>query len=118
MNYTYGRGYFEQYKENQSFSDYDLNDLIIGDTIINETDLIRRRWLDNRFYVVTTSISHTKKDLAMSFGSSFSLYDGDHFGEIIWAQYASDSKINDKYYEGNGEKLELNIFTKATYKLN
>ena len=118
LNYTYGRGYFEQYKENQSFSDYDLNDLIIGDTIINETDLIRRRWLDNRFYVVTTSISHTKKDLAMSFGSSFSLYDGDHFGEIIWAQYASDSKINDKYYEGNGEKLELNIFTKATYKLN
>ena len=118
LNYTYGRGYFEQYKENQSFSDYDLNDLIIGDTTINETDLIRRRWLDNRFYVVTTSISHTKKDLAMSFGSSFSLYDGDHFGEIIWAQYASDSKINDKYYEGNGEKLELNIFTKATYKLN
>ena len=118
LNYTYGRGYFEQYKENQSFSDYDLNDLIIGDMTINETDLIRRRWLDNRFYVVTTSISHTKKDLTMSIGSSLSLYDGDHFGEIIWAQYASNSEINDKYYEGNGEKLELNIFTKATYKLN
>jgi len=118
LNYTYGRGYFEQYKENQSFGDYDLNDFIIGDTTINETDLIRRRWLDNRFYVVTTSISHAKKDLTMSIGSSLSLYNGDHFGEIIWAQYASDSQINDKYYEGNGEKLELNIFTKATYKLN
>ena len=118
LNYTYGRGYFEQYKENQSFGDYDLNDFIIGDTTINETDLIRRRWLDNRFYVVTTSISYAKKDLTMSIGSSLSLYNGDHFGEIIWAQYASDSQINDKYYEGNGEKLELNIFTKATYKLN
>ena len=56
------------------------------------------------FYVVTASALVTKKDLAMSFGSSYSLYDGDHFGEIIWAQYASDSEINDQYYEGNGRK--------------
>ena len=118
LNYTYGRGYFEQYKEDEGFADYDLEEITIDGEIISETDLIRRRWLDNDFYVLNASANYKNEALDMSFGTSFSSYIGDHFGEIIWARYASNSEIGDTYYKGQGKKKDFSIFTKATYKLN
>jgi iron complex outermembrane recepter protein len=118
FNYTFGRGFFEQYKEDQDFSNYGLEEIIIGSEIINSTDLIRRRWLDNDFYVFVANANYKSNNLKMSFGGSYSSYNGDHFGEIIWAQYASDSQIRDRYYDSNGKKTDFSVFSKATYKLN
>lgn len=118
LNYTYGRGYFEQYKEDESFSDYNLTPLEIGSETINETDLIRRRWLDNDYYVINASGNFKNSNINLIFGTSYSLYDGDHFGEIVWAEFASNSEIRDRYYEGNGKKTDWSVFTKATYRIN
>ncbi|WP_223032611.1 TonB-dependent receptor [Hanstruepera marina] len=118
LNYTYGRGYFEQYKEDEPFADYGLNDVVIGGETVTETDLVRRRWLDNDFYVVNANANYKKDGLDAIFGGSYSYYDGDHFGEIIWAQFASNSMNTDRYYEGNGTKTDLSFFGKANYKLN
>ena len=122
LNYTYGRGYFEQYREDDSVetygdivsSDIDKNGIELG-----TTDLIRRRWLDNNFYVVNASAKYESKKLNLTFSSSFSNYSGDHFGEIIWArQFGENSKIRDRYYQGNGKKTDFSIFTKASYSIN
>nr|WP_321244980.1 TonB-dependent receptor [uncultured Psychroserpens sp.] len=118
LNYTYGRGYFEQYKEDEDFAEYDLSPITIGGDTVNTTDLIRRRWLDNDFYVLNASANYKNNEIDMIFGTSYSFYDGDHFGEIIWSEFASDSEIRDRYYEGNGKKIDLSFFTKATYRLN
>jgi iron complex outermembrane receptor protein len=118
LNYTYGRGYFEQYKEDEDFAEYDLSPITIGGDTVNTTDLIRRRWLDNDFYVLNASANYKNNEIDMIFGTSYSFYDGDHFGEIIWSEFASDSEIRDRYYEGNGKKTDLSFFTKATYRLN
>ncbi|MFH4963534.1 TonB-dependent receptor [Gaetbulibacter sp. M235] len=118
LNYTYGRGYFEQYKEDQDFSDYDLEDITVGGETINTTDLIRRRWLDNDFYVVNANASYKDDALNFTVGTSYSSYVGDHYGEIIWARYASNSELGDQYYKGVGKKKDMSVFAKATYKLN
>lgn len=118
LNYTYGRGYFEQYKEDQDFDDYDFEPIEIGGEIINTTDLIRRRWLDNDFYVVNANVNYKKKKLDVITGAFYSYYDGDHFGEVIWAQFSGGSQIRDRYYYGNGKKREITIFSKASYKIN
>ncbi|MBT8253920.1 MAG: TonB-dependent receptor [Flavobacteriaceae bacterium] len=118
LNYTYGRGYFEQYKEEQSFTDYGLSPVEIGNETINTTDLIRRRWLDNDFYVVNSHATYTDEKFSLDFGGSYSYYSGDHFGEIIWAQFASDSSIRDRYYDGVGKKADFNLFGKTTVKLS
>lgn len=118
LNYTYGRGYFEQYKEDEDFADYNLEEITIGGETINTTDLIRRRWLDNDFYVINANANYKNDALNLTFGTSYSAYNGDHFGEIIWAEYASNSEINDHYYDGNGKKKDFSVFTKATYRLN
>lgn len=118
LNYTYGRGYYEQYKEDQDFNFYNFEPIEIGSEVINTTDLIRRRWLDNDYYVVNATINYKKDQLDVSAGAFYSHYDGDHFGEVIWAQYASNSEIRDRYYEGNGAKNEFTVFAKATYNIN
>ena len=118
LNYTYGRGYFEQFKEDESLSDYGLEDISIGNETVSETDLVRRRWLDNNFYVINANANFKKNHIDAIFGGSYSYYDGDHFGEIIWAQFASNSMNTDRYYNGNGKKTDINFFGKTNYKVN
>lgn len=118
LNYTYGRGYYEQYKEGEDFADYNLTPITLGGETIDQTDLIRRRWLDNDFYVVNANTTYKNSELEFIFGTSFSNYKGDHFGEIIWAEFASNSEIRDRYYQSNTKKNDANIFGKLTYKLN
>ena len=118
FNYTKGKGYFEQFKDDQDFSDYDLEPILIGGETIDETDLIRRRWLDNDFYVFNANATYKNNDYSFIFGGSYSNYSGNHFGEIIWAEYASNSEIRDRYYASETSKTDSNIFAKLDYKLN
>ncbi|WP_372768032.1 TonB-dependent receptor [Lutibacter sp.] len=118
LNYTKGSGYFEQFKEGENFADYLLTPITLGGETIDQTDLIRRRWLDNDFYVVNANATYKNDDVEFIFGTSYSNYKGNHFGEIIWAEFASNSEIRDHYYESNTKKNDVNIFGKLTYNLN
>lgn len=118
LNYTYGRGYFEQYKEDEDFEDYNFTPIEIGGETINSTNLIRRRWLDNDYYVVNANATYKNSKLEVTSGAFYSFYEGDHFGEVIWARFASDSEIRDKYYFSDATKTEFTVFSKATYKLD
>ncbi|AFL80893.1 outer membrane receptor protein [Aequorivita sublithincola DSM 14238] len=118
FNYTKGKGYFEQYKEDEKFKTYGFEPLIFGNDTINKTDLIRRRWLDNNFYAANANVNYKNNKIDFTGGAFYSYYTGDHFGEVIWAGYASNSEIRDRYYEGNGEKNEFTVFSKATYRID
>jgi iron complex outermembrane receptor protein len=113
LNYTNGRGFFEQYKE-----DADLNFHDIENAPVNEADLIRRRWLDNDYFVVSSDVSYKSKNLNITTGLFYSYYTNDHFGEVIWSEYAGDSEIYDHYYDSKATKNEFTFFSKATYKFN
>jgi len=118
LNYTYGRGFFEQFREDDEFSTYGFDPLVVDGQTVTTTDLIRRRWLDNDYYVINASANYKNNKIDLIFGTSISHYDGDHFGEVIWARFASQSNIRDRYYDGNGKKNDLSVFYKATYKWN
>mgnify|MGYP003662933161 FL=1 len=118
LNYTKGKGYFEQYKEDENFVTYGFEPIEIGGDTINTTDLIRRRWLDNDFYAANANVNYKNNKIDFTGGAFYSYYTGDHYGEVIWARYASNSEIRDRYYEGNGEKSEFTVFSKATYRIN
>ncbi|MFA5297078.1 MAG: TonB-dependent receptor [Lutibacter sp.] len=118
LNYTKGSGYFEEYKEDEDFADYLLTPITIGGETIDKTDLIRRRWLDNDFYVVNANATYKNNKVEFIFGTSYSNYKGNHFGEIIWTEFASNSEIRDHYYDSNTKKDDINIFGKLTYNLS
>lgn len=118
LNYTYGRGFFEQYRDNDRFSTYGLEPIVVEGDTISRMDLIRRRWLDNDYYVVNANATYKKDNLEVISGLFYSLYEGDHFGEIIWAQYAAGSEIRDRYYFSDAAKREFTVFSKATYRID
>ena len=122
LNYTYGRGYFEQYREADSVDTY--GGILDSDTdqngnLTGTTDLIRRRWLDNNFYVLNASTNYNSSKLNLMFNTSYSTYSGDHFGEVIWARnFSKSSSIRDRYYDGNGKKTDFSLFAKGSLILN
>ena len=118
LHYTYGRGYFEQYRDDDDFSTYGFEPITVDGELIESMDVIRRRWLDNDFYGTTFSVNYKNEKSDIILGGAINKYKGDHYGEVIWAQYASDSEIRDRYYDGTGTKTEFNMFAKATFKLN
>jgi iron complex outermembrane receptor protein len=115
-HYTKGKGYFEQFKAQDKLADYGIDDVILGDDTILTSDIIRRRWLDNHFYGATFSVNYTNgKRLNVSVGGGWNQYLGNHFGEVVWAQFAGNSEIRDRYYDDFARKNDLNIYAKGTY---
>ncbi|GMQ30066.1 TonB-dependent receptor [Algoriphagus confluentis] len=119
LHYTYGRGYFEQYREDDAFENYGLSPVQIGNELIESTDIIRRRWLDNDFFGFVGSANYISDDgrLDLIIGGGANRYDGDHFGEIIWARVAGNTDIRDRYYDNNAVKDDRNIYSKATFEV-
>lgn len=116
VHYTRGRGFFEQYRDDDDFATYGLEPITVNGDLVQNTDLIRRRWLDNDFYGTVFSATYHNEDLEFIIGGGYNEYKGDHFGEIIWAQYAGNSEIRDRYYDDNSTKTDLNFYTKANYQ--
>ncbi len=117
-HYTYGRGYYEQFRQNDRFSRYGLPNVEIDTTEFSRTDLIRQRWLDNHFYGLTYSLNYNSYDrLTGVFGGGYNIYEGDHFGEIIWARIAQDFDKGYRYYDNYAEKRDFNSFLKLNYEL-
>ncbi len=117
LHYTRGRGFFEQFREGDDLADYGLGDIVFGGDTITSSDIVRRRWLDNHFYGLTYSFNYAKDKIDVTLGGAYNEYNGDHFGEIVWAQFAGNVDIRDRYYEGNGVKKDFNSYLKLNYSL-
>lgn len=118
IHYTYGRGYYEEKEKDESLSSYLLNPVIVGNDTISTTDIIRQKWLDNDFYGAVFSMNYkTLDNLELTIGGGWNNYEGDHFGEVIWARYMSNGEINNQYYSGTGSKEDMNAYTKVNYNV-
>ena len=112
LHYTKGEGYYEEYKEDQYFTDYGLPPVTINDTTIFQTDLIRRKWMSNDFYGLIYSLNYRNEKLDATIGGGMNLYSGDHFGRIIWMQYPGTTEKDYQWYLNNGEKKEASFYGK------
>jgi iron complex outermembrane receptor protein len=118
-HYTPGNGFYEEYKAGQSRIDYGYAPVMINGAVVDGTDLVRRRWLDNHFYGMVGNLNYTidqKSDLIL--GGGWNHYIGKHFGEIIWAEFAQDIQSSDRYYENRADKYDGNIYLKYSRTIN
>ncbi len=115
--YTPGEGYYEQYKYDQKLADYLITPPVVGGDTIKKSDLIRRKWLDNDFYGMTFSVNRKQETSDFTFGGGYNVYDGNHYGKVIWARNAGDSEMDHEWYRGTGLKKDFNVFAKYNYEL-
>lgn len=124
LHYTYGRGYYEEFKDAASLEDYNIPSPVIGGTTVETSNLVRRRWLDNDFYGLTYSFNYKPQNtLELILGGAYNEYRGDHFGEVIWAEvpyvdpagnYTSTEK---RYYKDDAVKTDFNSYLRANYQM-
>ncbi len=117
FHYTKGKGNYEQYKEDRKFSNYGMDNVIVGMDTIYNSDLITQKWLDNDFYGITYSLTYKKLKWNFILGGAWNKYFGNHFGKVIWSQFAEKGEYDYEWYRNKGVKTDFNIYAKANYQL-
>ena len=128
FHYTKGKGYYEEFVDDWKYTnDYYANDsqfsflgldpIAVNGQTITSTDYTRRKWLDNDFYGTTFSTNYKVEKLDFILGGGYNKYEGDHFDQILWTQYSSNSQPGDIYDSSYSTKTDGNVFAKANYQL-
>ena len=110
FHYTIGKGYFEQYKEDEDLAEYNLPSFQ-GNFI---SDLVRKRWLDNDFFGATFALNYNNSNTDVLFGGAANRYLGLHYGEVIWTTNYTPNP--NRYYDNFGNKDDVNAYIKTTQK--
>lgn len=111
---TRGLGYYENYKAGEKFNDYGLPDLTINGALIKATDLVVQKWLDNYFYGQIISTQYKSDKHTLTVGGGWTVYDGNHHGDVIWAKYGFDEGF--RYYDLDAKKSDINAYAKWQYQ--
>jgi iron complex outermembrane receptor protein len=115
-HYTKGKGWYENYKQDAKFSKYNLPNIIDNGTEIKTSDFIRKKWLDNDFYGVISTLYGKLGNLDLNFGAVANQYYGRHFGNVTGVFIPEINEF--EYYRNRSLKNEISGFAKAIYKLN
>ena len=112
--YTYGYGFYRQYKDDAWLQGYDNLDIGIA-----QSDLIRRKIMRNHTGGVNVAGQYTSKSVDLVFGGSWSIYACPHWGELAWVDEATDASLyNDKrWYDNDVRKHDANLFVKINWNI-
>ncbi len=119
LYYTHGEGFYESYRAGRDMVDYGLTNTSLFNedgSLIETTDLIDRKWLDNDLIGANLSLNYQRSKVNTTLGGGYNRYIGDHFGEVIWAQFMPENNTGQRYYDNTGDKSDFNIFSKTTYR--
>lgn len=111
-HYTIGKGYYENYKQDAKFSKYGLP----NQGGATRSDFIRKKWLDNDFYGVVSTLYGKFENLDLSVGAVANQYFGRHFGNVTGIYFPQIQEH--EYYRNRSVKNEIAGFTKAVFKVD
>jgi len=115
---TRGYGYYEEYRNDDPLSDYGIAPVTVGSTVITQTDLTRRLWLNNNFYGATYNLNYRPKNNEnFTLGGAYNEYDGAHYNNIEWTQQDIGLPANYQYSSDNAVKTDFNIFARGEFHL-
>ena len=113
-HYTYGSGYYRNYKNDQKLSKYGIAPIDIDGALINRTNLLRKKMMSINFGGIVASAAYTTERASVTMGVSASLYDGVHYGEIEWMRLAPDF-AGMEYYRNYTTKYDASCFAKVDW---
>ena len=115
-HYTYGNGYYLNYKNDQKLSKYGLDPITVGTATVSRTNLLRKKSMANHFAGVVASAAYTTSTLTLTFGGSTSIYDGVHFGTISGLELVPDF-METEYYRNTTAKYDTSLFVRGDVAL-
>ena len=108
--YTYGYGYYKQYKAGRTLAEY-LN----LTTDVGKADLIREKIMRNHLGGLNAAANCKAGSLDLTFGGSWSYYTCPHWGELDWVDGLDKSAIGGRWYDNDATKQDANLFARASW---
>ena len=106
-HYTYGRGYYEEFKPGFDLTYYGLS------TLKAFFPVILRKWLDNDFYGSTFALHYTgSQKIKFTLGGAWNRYNGRHFGLLV------DPFPGAELYRNKAQKMDLTLYSKANIEFS
>ncbi|MDR1517255.1 MAG: TonB-dependent receptor [Dysgonamonadaceae bacterium] len=119
LSYNHGYGYYENWKSNQKFkSKFGFEPQVVDGVTYTASDVVRRKLMENDFYVANLSFKYEKDALQVQSGALFSYFDGSHFGTLPWVRHNENISPDARWYDNTGAKNEISVFAKAQYSIN
>lgn len=108
--YTYGYGYYRQYKDDAWLAGYTN---LQSD--IEQADLIREKIMRNHLGGINASAAYSVRNLDLTFGGSWSYYSCPHWGTLDWVDGLKKSDIRGRWYDNDVDKQDANVFVRANW---
>jgi iron complex outermembrane receptor protein len=116
FSYNHGYGYYENYKVDEAFSDYNLGNQTVENTTCESSDLTLRKLMENDFYSGGFNLDYSIGKLGLVLGSTYSYYDGVHYGRILWVKHNENIPAGYEWNRNSAVKQDFNTFLKTEYR--
>ncbi|MBL7149812.1 MAG: TonB-dependent receptor [Candidatus Cloacimonetes bacterium] len=114
--YIRGKGFYEQYKYDRNLWEHGL----VAEDNDEEADMIRQKWVTKNHYGWVSQYNLRHKMGSLTLGSYLSLFDSDHWGEIIEVIGADTLEISyeegQNYYNYTGDKQYITFYGNELFK--
>ena len=123
LHYTYGYGYYEEFRPNNKLSKFGLSMMDAEGNNIKKTDFIRKKGLTQHTYGLVWNANYKNEAWDIIGGFSLQNFDGNHFGYLTYAAHPDvDKKYlsngNYQYYDSDAHKFDGSVFLKAAYHIS
>ena len=121
IHYTYGHGYYEEFRPNNKLSKFGLRITDEEGKVIKRTDFVRKKGLTQHSYGFIWNANYKNDAWDVIGGISLQQFDGNHFGFLTYAADPIVSKYLNgdyRYYDSDAHKFDGNIFVKAAYHIS
>ena len=121
LHYTYGYGYYEEFRQNNKLSKYGLQNFTGSNgKTVKRSDFVRKKGLRQDVFGLVGNANYTDDRWDIVAGLSAQQFYGQHFGYLTYvgnAELAQRLGGLYKYYDSGASKTDASVFAKAAYHL-
>ena len=122
LHYTYGEGYYEEFRPNNKLSKFGLTAADAAGKNIKRADFVRRKGLTQHTYGGLWSANYKDERWDVVAGLSVQQFRGNHYGYVTYTDNDDVRKKylaagDHKYYDSDARKTDYSYYVKAAYHL-
>ena len=122
LHYTYGYGYYKEFKSNSKFSKFGLFYQDADGNTVERSDFVRKKGLTQHTYGIVYNTNYKDEHWDVIGGLNLQQFRGSHWGYLTYiANQGAEQKFlgkdgQYKYYDSDAHKYDYSAFIKASYR--
>lgn len=117
LHYTYGYGYYKEFKPQAKFSKFGLTATDADGNKIKRSDFVRKKGLTQNTYGAVYNVNYKNDKWDVIGGGNLQQFRCNHFGYLTYVSNVGqvDDYTGYKYYDSDARKDDYSLYAKATW---